>query len=227
MTSKVFSQNLSKKRTNKLFLEGIRPLIDPAIQYDQEAAFDWVESELIEKVEEETLSRSLPLPKSSIAFLPMKRKGGIPQMSGWEMLLLIFAKGPRLRRSRTFSWGRYICGLPSFTNQTGFLNSAATVPVGSSRSGIFQGKNALRYDPLLLDFLPFQQHNKSICPYLEKSHQTLPISGTSAPFTFVTRDYATHSKDLRQRLPRAFYPSDLTHRGVSRSPSVSPAPSRS
>jgi len=50
ITSKGFLRNLRKKRTNKLFLEDIRPLINPAIQYDQEVAFDWVESELIEKI---------------------------------------------------------------------------------------------------------------------------------------------------------------------------------
>lgn len=50
VTSKVFLQNLKQKRKNKLFLGDIGPLINPAIEYDQDRAFDWVETTLIEKL---------------------------------------------------------------------------------------------------------------------------------------------------------------------------------
>lgn len=50
ITSKIFLQNLRQKRTNKLFLEDIGPLLNPSIEYEQEKAFDWIASALIEKL---------------------------------------------------------------------------------------------------------------------------------------------------------------------------------
>lgn len=50
VSSNVFLQNLKAKRNNGLFITDIQPLLDPGIEYNQEAAFDWIESAIIEKL---------------------------------------------------------------------------------------------------------------------------------------------------------------------------------
>lgn len=50
VTSKKFKENLYNKKSNQLFLNDIKPLLNPIINYDQQAAFEWIDQAILEKM---------------------------------------------------------------------------------------------------------------------------------------------------------------------------------